>query len=426
MHHVNSDGMKRVLFIFPPKPDYSPFYLGEHRPPLGVGFLASALEQHGHQVLFEDLYVEPISIDQLRYKIRMIDPHWICITIPTVCYEPALRILNMIEEMRTVAKQSCAKLAVGGAHPTLLPETIPNFVDYIIQGEGEIALLNLIDEEKFIGEIRSPDETKPVIVYGKPVGNLDDLPSPAWHLFMDKPYNWHSGIHEVGIGIEPIFPLNTSRGCPFNCAFCSVAGIFGRKWRGWSAGRIINEIKQLIRHYGAKAIYFREDNFTVNKQRVIDFCNLLLKQNIDIKWICESRVDTVDKELLKLMYKAGCRWIYFGVESGSQKVLNDLKKGYTVSQIEDCFRWCREVGIKTYASMILGTPTETDEDIEQSEALLRRIRPDSSCNNGYIGLPASELYSYYRNHPELIDHIEPNYLIITKRYVELKRRGLIV
>ena len=152
---------------------------------------------------------------------------------------------------------------------------------------------------------------------------------PSWDYFIPLPYKWTVDWFEK----QPVFTMNTSRGCPFQCTFCSVGSIWGKKYTYFSAERVVSEIEYLVQHYGAKGVYFREDNFTLNKKRLESFCNLIINKDLKIHWACESRVDTLDGEILKLMYRAGARAFYFGVESGSQKILDFLKKGIKVEQI---------------------------------------------------------------------------------------------
>jgi radical SAM superfamily enzyme YgiQ (UPF0313 family) len=204
-----------------------------------------------------------------------------------------------------------------------------------------------------------------------PLDNLDELPMPAWDYFVHQPYNWGGDWFDG----SPVFTMNTSRGCPFHCAFCSVGSIWGRKYTFFSAERLVADIDYLIKTYGARGIYFREDNFTVQRERTEQFCRLLLDKGMKITWACETRVDTLDRELVSLMRRAGLAAVYLGVESGSQGVLDRLHKGITVDQTRQAFAWCREFGVKTAASVIVGTPGETAQDLQQTLALISELSP---------------------------------------------------
>ena len=186
--------------------------------------------------------------------------------------------------------------------------------------------------------------------------------------------------------------MNTSRGCPYACAFCSVGGIWGRRYTCFSAERVLRDVQELISRYGIRGVYFREDNFTINRERVVRFCEGLLSRSVSLKWACETRVDTLDRELVSLMALSGCRGLYLGIESGSERMLGQLGKGIHVEQIERAFAWCGEHGIGTLASCITGIPGDTKQDHQQTKTLLKRIQPTKTCMNPYTGLPGSRLY----------------------------------
>ena len=265
---------------------------------------------------------------------------------------------------------------MGGPHTSAALETIPDYVDHIVQGEGERAIIDIIDGNA------------PRIVKARQITDLDSLPMPAWDYFTDLPYKFD----DYRTDVAPVFTMNTSRGCPFNCAFCSVNSVWGRRYTYFSAQRVYEDVKYVQKTYGVKAIYFREDHFTMNKKRVIDFCDLILKDNNPIKWLCETRVDSLDYEQLKLMKRAGCEAFYIGVESGSQRLLDFFKKGEKLVQFEETFQWCHELDIKAYASFVVGAPTETEEERQQTEEFAKKLKPIKAGFNIFVGIPKSELY----------------------------------
>ena len=370
--------MKRnILLVTSGAPLQSPFSTSEKRPPIGIGFLISTLREAGHEVFFIDNYVQPSDFLETDYLERN-EIDYVGIYANTICYRDTLRMLYKIEHMRRLGQWK-GKIVVGGPQTTVAPDTIPEFVDFVVQGEGERAILEIV-EGKVANRIVSYPRIK----------NLDELPMVAWDYFFHLPYNW-----EVEWFAEkPVFTLNTSRGCPFACSFCSVGSIWGKQYTFFSAERVVSDIEYLITKYGAKGIYFREDNFTVNKARVMNFCNLLLDKKIKIPWACESRVDTLNRNLVEIMHTAGVRAFYFGVESGSQRILDRLRKGISPDQIREAFSLCREKGIKTAASMIVGVPGETAEDMKQTQDLLEEIKPDLIWWNVFVGIPKGELYHY--------------------------------
>jgi len=386
----------RVLLTTSAAPAQSPFFTSEKRPPIGLGFLISVLRDAGHQTFFIDNYLSPGNFLETDYLVRhQID--FVGIYANTICYRDTLRMLHRLEYLRQT-RQWQGKIIVGGPHTSVALDTIPPFVDFVVQGEGEQAILDIIEGRVSERVVKRPR-----------IADLDDLPMPAWDCFVNQPYNWGCDWFPE----TPVFTMNTSRGCPFQCSFCSVGSIWGRKYTCFSAERVVADIEHLIRHYGAKGIYFREDNFTVNQERTVKFCNLLLEKGIKISWACETRVDTLDRDLVALMAQAGLKACYFGVESGSQRLLDFLKKGITVRQTKEAFNLCREFGIKTYASLVVGVPTETEADLNLTVGLINEIEPSVTGFNVFVGIPESHLYRYTLDH-QLHEFIDDRGLVYLK------------
>jgi len=380
-----------ILFVTSAAPEMSPFSTSEKRPPIGVGFLISVLKREGHKVYFEDNYLKPGNCtDAVFLKGKKIDV--VAIYANTICYQSTLSFFSKLHSMRE-KKEWNGKIIVGGPHTSVGADSIPGFVDHVVVGEGEITILDIV----------SGAETKR-ISYGKKVEDLDSLPLPAWEEFIHLPYMWN----DPWVDAYPVYTFNTSRGCPFDCTFCSVQSIWGRSYRYMSAERIVDDIEHMIKYYGMRAAYFREDHFTLKKSRVIEFCELLLKKNISIDWLCETRVDKLDDlEFQKLLARAGCKAFYIGVESGSPRMLEFLKKDEKVEQFINAFDIAKEVGIKTYASFVVGAPTETEEERDMTENFISRIKPDHVGKNVFVGIPGSELYDYVRKN-ELFEYEDEN------------------
>jgi radical SAM superfamily enzyme YgiQ (UPF0313 family) len=288
-------------------------------------------------------------------------------------------------------------------------------VDFVVRGEGEKAILDIVEGRA----------SQRILSYPR-IQNLDELPRPAYDLFAKMPYDWSAPF----LDDKPIFTMNSSRGCPFNCFFCSAKNIWNRKYTCFSAERVVSDFEHLVNTYGAKGIYFREDNFTCNKPRLIRFCNLMIEHGNKIPWACETRVSSLDRITVELMAKAGLRGVYLGVESGSQRVLDLMNKGTTVEQISNAVKICKEFGIKIAASVIHGMPGETEEDISLTEKLLSELNPDQVWHNVCMGLPASDLHSKIlktRNY-EYIDkcgiaHIKGHDELVGKFYSIAPQRG---
>jgi GT2 family glycosyltransferase/radical SAM superfamily enzyme YgiQ (UPF0313 family)/SAM-dependent methyltransferase len=385
-----------ILLTTSAAPHQSPFSTTEKRPPIGLGFLISVLRNAGHKVFFIDNYLSPSNFLETDYLERH-DIDFVGIYANTICFRDTRRMLYKLEYLRQTGRWQ-GKIIVGGPHTSVALETIPPLVDFVVQGEGEQAILDIVEGRASERVIRC-----------RRIDNLDDLPMPAWDYFIHQPYNW-GGDWFPG---APVFTMNTSRGCPFKCTFCSVGSIWGRKYTCFSAERIIADIEYLIKRYGAQGIYFREDNFTVNRERTEKFCHLLLNKGIKIAWACETRVDSLDRDLVALMQRAGLSAVYFGVESGSQKILDLLNKGITPDQTRAAFRWCHEFGVKTAASVIAGVPGETPQDLQQTLALINDLKPTVTWHNVFVGIPKSPLYHQALEH-HLYEFIDDRGLVYLK------------
>ncbi|MCP3178429.1 glycosyltransferase [Desulfuromonas sp. KJ2020] len=373
---LNPDG-QNVLLVTSAPPQQTPFYTTEKRPPIGVGFLIAVLRDAGHNVFFIDNYLKPsdfLETDYLqRHQIDMVG-----IYTNTICFRDSLRMIRRLDAMRQNGTWQ-GRIVVGGPHASVSPQTIPECVDHIVLGEGEYALRDIV-----AGKVQER------IVQYPPIKDLDSLPMPAWDYFADMPYNWGGNWLPEG----PVFTMNTSRGCPFDCTFCSVGSIWGRRYVCFSPERIVAEIEHLKTNYGVRGIYFREDNFTLNKKRLEAFCQLMVEREVNIPWVCETRASSLDEETVDMMAKAGAKGAYIGVESGSQRLLDFMHKDIKLEDVRRAFRLCREKGINTAASMIVGVPGETEDDLRKSQELLVEIKPTVTWFNIFVGIPDSNLYKH--------------------------------
>jgi len=403
-----------VLFATSAAPKKSPFFTDEKRPPLGMGSLISLTRNDEHKVFFIDNYLKPSDFIEDGYLQKNRIDH-VAIHANTICYRDTLRMFNEIENLRKKGLWA-GKIIVGGPHTSVALGTIPEFVDYVVQGEGERAILKIIN-----------GEVKRRVIREERIRDLDSLPFQPWDIFNSLPYDYTC----PWLDIQPVFTMNTSRGCPFGCTFCSVDSIWGREYTYFSPDRITEEIRYLIKEYGAKGIYFREDNFTLNLKRTEEFCRQLIRENIGISWACETRVSNLSDDLVQLMSAAGCRALYLGVESGSQKVLDKLKKGITIEQIINTVRWCKQYDIKAYCSLIIGTPGETYEDYLETKNLMENLNPHVFGFNVFVGIPKSPLYDHILEN-ELYEYQDdlgllylPGYDVKTRYFYAMNCRDLV-
>jgi radical SAM superfamily enzyme YgiQ (UPF0313 family) len=382
-----------ILLTTSAAPQISPFSTSEKRPPIGIGYLISVLRNAGHKVLFIDNYLQPSDFLETGY-LQKNEIDYVGIYANTICYRDTLRMLYKLEYLRQVSEWG-GRIVVGGPHATVCPETIPDFVDYVVLGEGEQAMLDIVEDKA----------TERIVRYPR-IRDLDELPMPAWDYFAKLPYNWGGEFFED----EPVFTMNTSRGCPFRCTFCSVGSIWGKTYTYFGAERIVSDIEHVVKYHGAKGIYFREDNFTLNERRLVEYCNLLVSRGVRIPWACETRVSSLNRETVKLMAEAGVCGFYIGVESGCQRILDFLKKDITVEETRDAFELCHEFGIRTAASVVVGVPGETEAELSQTMRWLEVIKPTITwfkafqivtymsilLITGFMSLSTTEAWSIYR------------------------------
>jgi radical SAM superfamily enzyme YgiQ (UPF0313 family) len=349
--------MKVALVTAKPNPN-SGFNVGEKRPPTGIGFLYAVLAQHGIQA---DIYDRYCTNSWSNDNFESYD--FMGIYCASVCS-------NDITNIITLSKAK--KIAVGGPHAYIFPEKIPSKVNYIVRGEGEHIIKDLVEGNYPEGEIVTDRLSNK---------ELDALPSFPYEVFWKRKHNYNWGFPFNNN--KPIFTMNTSRGCPFSCSFCSVKKIWGKHFTYMSADRVFEDVERLVKDFGCKGIYFREDNFTVNNSRVRKFCQYLITNKINITFACETRVDTLDYELMELMRRAGCIGFYVGVEALNQHMLDIYNKGITVEQTIDFFKSTKKLGIKVAASLITNHPEETAQDQLQDHQLLQQLKPALVWTNPY-------------------------------------------
>jgi radical SAM superfamily enzyme YgiQ (UPF0313 family) len=293
-------------------------------------------------------------------------------TSTTLTYKSALNIARIVKEVHP----NCLTI-LGGCHVTFWDkealQECPQ-LDVVVRKEGENTMLELVqrlDAGKSFddilgitirngdGFIRNPD--RPYIE------DLDSLPFPAHHLWpLDR-------LKKYG---NVIFPLMTSRGCVYWCEFCSAVRMFGRRYRMRSAKNVVDEMEFLHKNYGAETFTFYDDAFTVDQSRVEEICRELHNRNLRVTWDCGTRVDMVTKDLLQKMKDAGCIAVWFGVEAGSQQVIDAMGKGFTANKTKKAFKMAKDVGLMTIASVVFGFPGETKETALSTIKFIEEINPD--------------------------------------------------
>ncbi|MBL7196577.1 MAG: radical SAM protein [Candidatus Omnitrophica bacterium] len=396
--------------------------------PLGLGYLCSSLlnvkeadvwiynaelPHFSEGLLFHARYQEMLKlhnnyIESLRKDdhyvwqevhrvIKGFNPDVIGISAMTAKYGSALKVSQIAKSL----KQNC-KVIWGGPHATIDSVGVlrNNCVDFVARGEGEITLRSLIslliksnepscDDMGAIaglsfkngsGVIGNPDRP--------PVEELDALEFPEKNrvFFMDRylPTSWSDMI--------------TLRGCPFRCGYCGAHNIWTYKVRRRSLDNILEEIEMIIAKYNLKKFYFWDDNFTLNRERTIEFCRLLRKRKVNINWGCTTRVDLLDDILLKEMKDAGCNYVSVGIETGSEKMLKNIHKGISLEKIDLAIKLLDKHHIRYEAFFMIGFPEETSEDIEQTFNLMKLLSNANICFSIFTPYPGTEQFEIAKRH----------------------------
>jgi radical SAM superfamily enzyme YgiQ (UPF0313 family) len=360
--------------------------------PLGLGYIAAVLENK-QDVEVIDVVAENLNEDSLRKRIFEIAPEIVGITANSLSFQRAIDIAQIVKEI-----DEGVPVVVGGPHPSVLP-TYPlsyDCFDISVYGEGEktaVELWDRIENGESYSDVRGiafKEKDKVIVTPRREfIESLDELPFPARHLFpMDK-YD-----EETHLPVLPTYSIISSRGCPYSCTFCSNNVVFGRMYRCRTARSVVDEVEVLVKKYNANGIYFRDDLFTGSKERVIDICSEIMKRSLSIEWECESRVDTVDEEMVEVMKEAGCRLIWFGVESSRQEILDLLNKQITVAQTRQVYSLLGELGVETGASWMIGVPGETVDNMLETIKLASELKAQFSEVNIFKAFPTSSLYEY--------------------------------
>jgi len=341
--------------------------------PLALAYLAAVLEKDGHVIHIADYQIDN---QQIAAILRKFKPEIVGISAYSKEFLHARELMREVKE-----SQPDLPIVIGGPHVNAYRERVfdqSGHIDYAIVNEGEETLLELLhrlEGKQDVGGIQGlmHRNNGGQVVFNGPrpfIKNIDAIPFMALHHFQVDNYYPAAGTFRR----LPSVTMLTSRGCPFRCVFCNT-DLFGKNVRLRSAENVLSEIELIVEKYGAQEINFCDETLTIDRNRMVDICEGLLRRHLKIGWKCSTRVDLVDADLLKLMKRSGCFYIGFGVESGVQATLDRLKKGITVDQTRRAFAECRKVGIATMAYFMMNVPGESIEAIEQSIRFSREIKP---------------------------------------------------
>ena len=383
-----------ILLMTTAPPSNAPWYHGKKLPPLGLSYVAASLEKAGFQVEMLDNYMLNKPIDEVKQLVARLNPEIVGITCGSATYHRCLETAKAVKE----TMPSC-KMVVGGWHASYLPDSLlqqPE-VDYVVMGEGERAMVDLArqittgkDESALAGIAGVGYRQNGSLAKNAPqfISNMDEIPFPARHLL---PMHLYDRTIEF-LNAKPADVMSIARGCPFSCAFCETKKLWGNTCRTFSPTRVLDEVRYMVDKFGTRGIYFINDNFTIKKKETEQLCDLLKKSGLNLEWVCATRTDLVSRELLEKMKEAGCKAIWFGVESGSHRILKRINRTITLEQTENVFRLCKQVGIRVACSLMLGFPDETREDLEATRKFADKLDPDWCQFNVFIAYPDSSLY----------------------------------
>lgn len=360
--------------------------------PLGAGYIAGYLIKHGFNVAILDNDIERLDSKRFSLYLRNISPRYVGFSTFTNSFHNSLYFAYLVKEV-----DKDIKVIMGGAHASALPKDVlrNSVVDIVVKGEGEETMLELVralDNGGNLSGIKGIAYKDSGEIIENPERELcediDKFSFPAYQLLPMNKY-YLPASRRMGTGRAG--SIITGRGCPYRCTFCSRA-VFGRKLRLRGPESVAQEMKHLLVRYGIKEFLIWDDVFTIDEKRAIEICRLIRKENLNLIWSCSSRVDRASDSLYAELYSAGCREILFGVESGSQAIIDSLQKDADLSQVEKSVKLCKKHNIRAFCTFMLGSPLETKETLSQTLNFVKKIDPDYAIFCLLAPLPGSALF----------------------------------
>ncbi len=372
----------RVLFIYPGLVDgFGSYRSGSDWFNHGVGMLSAVLKEQGHQVRYLDCR-QCRGWEEVRQRLAEDSFEVALISVATVDFDAARTLAGMIRRIAPAAK-----VIAGGPHPTLATDSMLPLAEFdcIFTHEGEITLPRLLDDLPHL----------PRLVRGEMPEDLDRLP------FVDRALAPQGETPALWGLRRPFFTITASRGCPYLCTFCQPAerNVFGNRVRKRSVANLLDELEALARERGMRSFMIHDDCFTQFPGWVEEFCREKRRRGLWQPFVCQTRADIVCQRpaMMAMLAEAGLKWVLIGFESGSDRVLNFIKKGATVVQNIEAAAICRRLGIKVFGNYMFGLPTETAEEMRQTAEMMQTIRPDLYAPAVFTPAPGSELYEYCKS-----------------------------
>ncbi len=393
----------RVLLVLP----FSKAY--QITPDIGLGYLGSMLRKEGYETDIIDCVNKNMDNAALLRYIKETGPDIVGFKIFT-------KDLDNVKELTALIKGLDKEIITiaGGPHPSCNPKQTLDYMDkmdFVIYGEGEAPLSRLV---QVIAQGRLSDETlegidnlvwrnkESVVVNQRSIcDDLDSLAFPAWDLL--DPNDYPPAPQGFMLKSFPTAPIMATRGCPFECSFCCGKLVTGRKLRYRSVSNLLSEIIYLHDNFGVSEVHFEDDNFTLKKDYVLEVCSKIKELPFKLHWALPQgvRLNTLDRELLEKMKEAGCYSFSLGIESGSQRILDDMKKAQTLESVYEKVRLINEVGINTMGFFIIGYPTETADDVEKTILFSQKLPLTYASFNIFKPYPGTPIYDKLKTEGKL-------------------------
>lgn len=336
-------------------------------PPLGLGYLSSYLKQSEIDTVIIDGLKENLKLNQMVGKILDLKPDAVAITCLTAFYKEAVSLSKELKRNKIIT-------IIGGPHPTFLPyqTLVDSQADYVVCGEGEISFLELVarnfqnDNIQGVYSLKTLKDERQTIVKSPTVENLDELPFPDWEQI--NPGSYPRAPHGALMKGFPVGVIITSRGCPYECTFCTSPQFYDRKIRFRTPENVVAEIEYLVKTFKVKEIHFEDDNLTLKRDHIEKICRLLIQRKINVNWACPNgiRADEVDENIIRLMKDSGCYYFTYGIESANPQILKNTKKNESIETIGRAIEIADKAGIACQGFFIFGLPGETASTIKES------------------------------------------------------------
>lgn len=391
------------LFVNPPRLDSVPMAKegrcmqrkgawGYIMSPVTMVTMATLVQSRGHSVSILDCAATGETFESMLAKVAGMEPEIVFINTATPTIRDDIQAARLIKNQGTPS----LKTVMFGLHPTSCYADLlqaDSGIDICILGEPEETALNLVEAVsqntglKAVDGIAFLDDGRSLVRnrLRAEIAELDTLPVPDWSLV-------DIGNYRLPLSNEPFLLVNTNRGCPFSCSFCNAHLYYGHTPRRHSIGHIMDELCSNVRRFGVRNFMFWAEEFTLDRSFVLELCDAIVRAGLNIRWVCNSRVDAVDSVLLAALKQAGCWNIAFGIESGNQKILDSINKQITLEQITHAVALAKQAGLQVTGHVIVGFPQDTRDTIAATERFINSLELDFVQYYCAIPYPGTKLY----------------------------------